>query len=99
MDPKRLTIKVVVQLGCNNWPGRPHSHHSGSLSNVVKLIILCAFVRIVGYFDAQIREISTVQVGGLTYLLAFLKKNITNHLHGINYKNNLHSSSSSRLHL
>ena len=32
------------------------SHHLGSILGAIKLILLCAFVCIVGYFDAQIRE-------------------------------------------
>ena len=32
------------------------SHHLESLSGVIELTVLCAFVFKVGYFDAQIRE-------------------------------------------
>ena len=32
------------------------SHHLGSLSGAIELIVLCAFVIKVGYFDTQIRE-------------------------------------------
>jgi hypothetical protein len=32
------------------------SRHLGSLLGVIRLTILCAFVRKVGHFDAQIKE-------------------------------------------
>jgi hypothetical protein len=37
------------------WIG-PASHHLGLLLGASKLIILCAFICKVGYYDAQIRE-------------------------------------------
>jgi hypothetical protein len=32
------------------------SHHLGSLLGAIELVVLCAFRRGVGYFDAPIRE-------------------------------------------
>ena len=72
------------------------SHHLGSLLSDIELIILCAFVCKVGYFDAQIRE-TIIQVGVLTYL-PFSKK-VTKYLERIKVRNNLHSSSFPLLHL
>ena len=32
------------------------SHHLGSLLGAIELIVLCAFICKVGYFDAQIKD-------------------------------------------
>ena len=41
------------------------SHNLPSVMGAIELIIVCAFVCKVGYFDAQIRETNR---GGLTYV-------------------------------
>lgn len=44
------------------------AHHLRSFFNAFEITVLCACVCKVGYFDTQIREIFTVQVGELTDL-------------------------------
>ena len=40
-------------------------HHLVSLLGDIELIVLCAFVSIIGYFDAQIKETVLYDYGGL----------------------------------
>jgi hypothetical protein len=68
------------------------SCHLGSLLSAIELIVLCVFVCKVGFFDAQIKGHSIVQVRDLTYLSIW--GDIPNSLHG-----NLHSSSFPLFHL
>ena len=62
MDPKWLVVKVLVRKGCTNrWDVVIErigvvSHHLRSLLGAIGLIVLCAFVCRVEYFDARIRE-------------------------------------------
>ena len=58
-----LIVKVVAQNKCNDRWGvtigcciNVVSQHLQSVLGVIKLTILCVFVCIVEYFDAQIRE-------------------------------------------
>ena len=44
------------------------SHDLRSLLDAIELIVLCAFVCKVGYYDAQIRETLLYKIRGLTYL-------------------------------
>jgi hypothetical protein len=59
---KWLIVKLVAPKGHNDRPDEVIlwigliSHHLGSFLGVIELIILCAFVCRVRYFDAQIRE-------------------------------------------
>ena len=59
---KWLTIKLVAPKGCSYRLdaviGRTGlaSHHLESLLGVIDLIVLCAFMCKVKYYDAQIRE-------------------------------------------
>ena len=62
VDPKWLIVKTMARKGCcdghdavNGWIGHV-SHHLGSVSGAIALIVLRAFVCGVGCFDAQIGE-------------------------------------------
>jgi hypothetical protein len=73
--------------GCNDrldvmigWIGHV-SYDLGFFLSDIELIVLCAFICRVGYFDAQISETSTIKVGGFD-LHASLG-NETNYVYGI----------------
>ena len=65
MDPKRLIIKVVAQKGCSDKPNRSCLTSFGItlILGAIKLTILCAFICIVRYFDAKIRETLLYKLG------------------------------------
>ena len=68
------------------------SHHLQSLLGAIELTVSSAFICIVGYFDAHIREtLILIQVASL--------KNVTNYLQEIKVQNNSRSSSFPLLHL
>ena len=62
MNPKCLIVKVLAQRAFSDRSdvliGQIClvSHHLESLLGAIELTILCAFICIVGYFDAQLRE-------------------------------------------
>ena len=56
MDPRWLIVKVMAEKDVVIGQLGVLSHHLQSLLGAIELIILCAFVCRVGYFDAQIKE-------------------------------------------
>ena len=62
MDLEWLFVKVLVRKGCSDKPDvligwRGHVlYYLRSFLGVMELIVLCAFVCKVGYFDAHTRE-------------------------------------------
>jgi len=57
VDMKRVLVKVLASKGCRDWLDSSRFTPFAIIwMGAIELIILCAFVYKVGYFDAQIRE-------------------------------------------
>ena len=92
MDPKRLIVKVVASIRCNDWPNRPFSRHLGSLLGVIELTVLCAFMQSRISFMLKSRRLYYTSSQGSRITCLFCGY-VTNYLLKIQLQNNLHCSS------